>query len=35
MIVLAVVALVAESLISLLESRLIKCRPTQLAETGF
>jgi len=35
MIVLAVVALVAESLISLLEHRLIKWRPAQLAETGF
>ena len=35
MIVLAVVALVAESLITLLENRLIKWRPAQLAETGF
>ena len=35
MIVLAVVALVAESLITLLEHRLIKWRPAQLAETGF
>jgi NitT/TauT family transport system permease protein len=35
MIVLAVVALAAESLITLLENRLIKWRPAQLAETGF
>jgi NitT/TauT family transport system permease protein len=35
MIVLAVVALAAEYLITLLENRLIKWRPTQLAETGF
>jgi NitT/TauT family transport system permease protein len=35
MIVLAIVALAAESLISLLENRLIKWRPAHLAETGF
>jgi NitT/TauT family transport system permease protein len=35
MIVLAVVALAAEFLISLLENRLIKWRPAQLADTGF
>jgi len=35
MIVLAVVALAAESLITLLENRLIKWRPAQLADTGF
>jgi len=35
MIVLAVVALVAESLITLLENRLIKWRPAQFVETGF
>jgi NitT/TauT family transport system permease protein len=35
MIVLAIVALAAESLISLLENRLIKWRPAQLADTGF
>jgi NitT/TauT family transport system permease protein len=35
MIVLAAVALAAESLISLLENRLIKWRPAQLADTGF
>ena len=35
MIVLAVVALVAEFLITLLENRLIKWRPAQLADTGF
>jgi len=35
MIVLAVVALIAESLITLLENTLIKWRPAQLAETGF
>jgi len=35
MIVLAVVALVAEGLISLLENSLIKWRPSQLVETGF
>jgi hypothetical protein len=29
------VALAAESLITLLENRLIKWRPAQLAETGF
>ena len=35
MIVLAVVALAAEFLITLLENRLIKWRPAQLADTGF
>jgi sulfonate transport system permease protein len=35
MIVLAVVALAAESLITLLENRLIKWRPAQFVETGF
>jgi NitT/TauT family transport system permease protein len=35
MIVLAVVALVAEFLITLLEDRLVKWRPAQLADTGF
>jgi NitT/TauT family transport system permease protein len=35
MIVLAVVALAAEYLITLLENRLIKWRPAQLVETGF
>jgi NitT/TauT family transport system permease protein len=35
MIVLAVVALAAETLITLLENRLIKWRPAQLADTGF
>jgi NitT/TauT family transport system permease protein len=35
MIVLAVVALVAEFLITLLENRLVKWRPAQLADTGF
>ena len=35
MIVLAVVALIAESLITLLENTLIKWRPAQLDETGF
>jgi len=35
MIVLAIVALIAESLITLLENTLIKWRPAQLAETGF
>jgi NitT/TauT family transport system permease protein len=35
MIVLAVVALIAEFLITLLEDRLVKWRPAQLADTGF
>jgi NitT/TauT family transport system permease protein len=35
MIVLAVVALIAEFLITLLENRLVKWRPAQLADTGF
>jgi len=35
MIVLAVVALAAEGLITLLENRLVKWRPAQLADTGF
>src|SRR5690348_2825455 len=35
MIVLAIVALAAESLITLLENRLIKWRPAQLSDTGF
>ncbi|HVO02304.1 MAG TPA: ABC transporter permease [Candidatus Cybelea sp.] len=35
MIVLAVVALIAEGLITLLENRLVKWRPAQLADAGF
>jgi NitT/TauT family transport system permease protein len=35
MIVLAIVALIAEFLITLLENRLVKWRPAQLADTGF
>jgi NitT/TauT family transport system permease protein len=35
MIVLAVVALIAESLITLLENSLIKWRPMQMVEIGF